>query len=758
MNAETLRLAAGVLATLALNATLVFALLALLDRWLGSRHPGCIELAWRGGMLAVLLSVLPVGGALVALAPPGAGLAAGPSPAAAPEPSPLPRFAVAMEAHDARVEARQEIPRAAASPPAPAAAGWQLPQPGEAALRWILLCWFAGTGASVLVLLLSALRLRRFAAAASAPEDVRQRAAELAGRFGMPVPSLRLDPALASPVALPAARICVPAWALDLPARQQRALLAHELWHLKRADPRWRVLHRLLLAPLFFHPLAWLALRRLDALAEHACDAAAARLEGSGKPLARCLAACLAAHQERLLRPAPHLAVAMSHRPGAVLRRVQTLLEESTPMRTVHLPSRRLRSSALLLAIAAAVALPSLSVAPAEAGERSARNVSIMSRDDGHSIDAVVSRDGYRLEVELDGKVRFADDESDVIALGDGDSLEIEEESEGVVRRVLFRGDDGAVQRSYEVDGDDQPWDASARRWVAGVLPEMFRLTGMDATPRAKRLLARGGPDALLAEIAAIDGDHVRSLYLAVALAEPGLTPAQLERALALAGEIESDFELRRTLAAALDAPGLDVERQRQLLQLALSIDSDFELAELLIAASSRMDGDSVPEGWAPALDSLGSDFERRRVLQALLEGDSGPRTLALVLDAAAGIGSDYETRVVLEKAAPAAAADPALLQPWLAAVSTIGSDFERRVALAALLQDLRPDARASLAVLDAIEDIGSDFEALQALLALAKVMPADGTLIQRYRTVARRLGDHERGQAERALDRFAVL
>ena len=40
-------------------------------------------------------------------------------------------------------------------------------------------------------------------------------------------------------------------------------------------------------------------------------------------------------------------------------------------------------------------------------------------------------------------------------------------------------------------------------------------------------------------------------------------------------------------------------------------------------------------------------------------------------------------------------------------------------------------------------------------LVALAKVMPDDADLIARYRGVARHLSDYERGEAERALDRF---
>ena len=45
----------------------------------------------------------------------------------------------------------------------------------------------------------------------------------------------------------------------------------------------------------------------------------------------------------------------------------------------------------------------------------------------------------------------------------------------------------------------------------------------------------------------------------------------------------------------------------------------------------------------------------------------------------------------------------------------------------------------------------------LEVLIALARVMPNDAALIARYRDVARRLSDYERGQAEKALDRFTT-
>src|SRR5690606_26119474 len=97
---------------------------------------------------------------------------------------------------------------------------------------------------------------------------------------------------------------------------------------------------------------------------------------GSGRPLARCLAACLEAQRQPRLLPAPALAVAMSHRPGAVVRRVRILLEESIRMNAA-LPSRRVRAAAIALAVAAALALPTFAVLPAQAGERRSSNANV---------------------------------------------------------------------------------------------------------------------------------------------------------------------------------------------------------------------------------------------------------------------------------------------------------------------------------------------------------------------------------------------
>ena len=88
------------------------------------------------------------------------------------------------------------------------------------------------------------------------------------------------------PLALGARRpeICLPERALvELPLDDLRGILAHEVAHLARRDPAWRILLRLIADGLPLQPLNRLAAQRLQTLAEYQCDDFSA--ERTGRPL-----------------------------------------------------------------------------------------------------------------------------------------------------------------------------------------------------------------------------------------------------------------------------------------------------------------------------------------------------------------------------------------------------------------------------------------------------------------------------------------
>lgn len=128
---------------------------------------------------------------------------------------------------------------------------------------------------------------------------------------------------LPGPVALPWGEICVPASVTRSMDREtQKAVLAHELAHLDRGDPRLLLALSLLERVLFFQPLNRLARRRLNALSETISDDRVRRL-GLGPALADGLVTVA----ERLRNRGRGAAVAGLASTSGIGRRVTRLLE-----------------------------------------------------------------------------------------------------------------------------------------------------------------------------------------------------------------------------------------------------------------------------------------------------------------------------------------------------------------------------------------------------------------------------------------------
>src|SRR5262245_27225338 len=100
---------------------------------------------------------------------------------------------------------------------------------------------------------------------------------------------------------------------------QLRAILAHELAHIRRHDFVVNILQRCVESILFYHPAVWWVSKRIRAEREHCCDDIAIRLCGSRKIYAEALI-----ELERARQPRPALAVAAAD--GAVLQRFRRVL------------------------------------------------------------------------------------------------------------------------------------------------------------------------------------------------------------------------------------------------------------------------------------------------------------------------------------------------------------------------------------------------------------------------------------------------
>lgn len=121
--------------------------------------------------------------------------------------------------------------------------------------------------------------------------------------------------------------VCIPlAVVTDLGQRQQDAILAHELAHVRRRDPAWACLLAWLERLLFFQPLNRLARHELAELAELACDEQAVSWTGGRLTLAGTLTEVAGWVLEGRPQPA-RLPGLVGHR-SRLARRVARLLED----------------------------------------------------------------------------------------------------------------------------------------------------------------------------------------------------------------------------------------------------------------------------------------------------------------------------------------------------------------------------------------------------------------------------------------------
>ncbi len=764
------------LLTLALHGCVLLCLAWIVDRGVLRAYPGWRELLWRVALF---------GGALTASVQ---ALVDAPLPArivlarAAAPVVPAPAKPTSVAAHSAPGNARIGTPAArteaqvpAARTPTPALAsslpGWQ---------SFLVAGWLAGALLALVRLTQGWLRLRGRLAHASALDraDVATDAAALAIQARIRAPLLSVIDDLASPIAVGGRRIVLPRWALELLAREQlRAMIAHETAHLARRDPEWKLAIAAWSALLWFLPLTAIARRRLDEIAELSCDAWAARSIGDGRALAECLAECAG---RRVGGFEAGLVSAMAGRDSPLLQRIDQLIEGS--LMNIRISRAHALVASALVLTAAAFVLPGVGVQPAHAQadpvalpapppapprppaapqDARGQHVHIASEtgpSGTHEFTTVdVSLDGHAYGAKIDGEIAF-DDNDHIARLGDGGTASFTETRAGVTRRVDYSSTGGKLAQRYFVDNREQPIDAAAQAWIAQVIPMVIRATAINAPARVRRILAQGGPSAVLDEIARIDSDYARGVYLRELCATAKLDRAQTTRAIALIDGFSSDYERRNALAAIGANAPLDAAQQKLVIAQAAKIDSDYERAELLVGLLPELVVDAdVRAAWLKAAEGIGSDFEHRRTLSALVAaGHNDDASLAKVIGAAQSIDSDYERRSLLVTTIGAMSDADRAAQVYVRAVAGIGSAYERREALFALIGAHGFGATGTRAVLDAAAAMDSDYECREVLVALARVMPGEADLIARFREVARQLSGTERGAAERALDRFA--
>jgi hypothetical protein len=209
------------------------------------------------------------------------------------------------------------------------------------------------------------------------------------------------------------ARLLLPAaWLRELSEEELRAVLRHELAHVRRKDVLWSTLGYAVAAVHWFHPLGWLGLRQLRAEAELLCDEAA--LKGHGEMERKEYGRVLIRMMESFSSPPPGAVAAFARHRNDIQHRIQMIVGTEGSRRGSR--------------VLAWLILPILSLALLTAGEKEGR------------------RDGVKEGVR-DGEMKKE-------GMRDGDRTKEGKRDGEATQRLALREGDGKRKRDGVTMGD----------------------------------------------------------------------------------------------------------------------------------------------------------------------------------------------------------------------------------------------------------------------------------------------------------------
>ncbi|HEU4557683.1 MAG TPA: M56 family metallopeptidase [Longimicrobium sp.] len=437
--------------------------------------------------------------------------------------------------------------------------------------------------------------------------------------------------------------VLLPSDAEEWDSERRTVVLAHELAHVRRWDTLTQWIAHLALALFWFHPLVWVAARRMREEREHACDDAV--LSIGTRPVE------YADHLLSIVRSlgtaeGPAAALAMARR-SQFEGRLLAILDGATPRGGV---TRGLGFAAL--AAAAMAVLPLAALRPAEAAPASAA-VAQVQAPTTKSVPDSSARDQRLIRSVLRALTGHAVPEKAVATAAETAPATVAERTEHATEPTepASRETPAPVQAPQPAQTPVQP-PASPTTVATAAKPLASTSAGLLSTLQER--------------------------------SDPGLYAAIIRAA----NDIQSATERRLVLVAVLEKSDLSRGNVTEIIRSTQTMPSSTEKRLVLQEAINHraFPVNPLPHEFYQALATFSSSSEKRLVMEALLERHQlRPDCLTLLFAELRGM-SNGDQRLVLTTVAQTQPMTAANREAFVTATRSIDSDGERRLALDALM------------------------------------------------------------------------
>ena len=354
-------------------------------------------------------------------------------------------------------------------------------------------------------------------------------------------------------------------------------------------------------------------------------------------------------------------------------------------------------------------------------------------------------------ELEYRGKIVFTDDEKDVKYISPGGFLRFGKRSFGNKRSIILEGEsNGGIYREYREGSKKLPFEPDGKRWMASVLPEIIRTTGIGAEERVIKFYSKGGMDALLNEISMLPTNYVREIYYDASFRIPGLKVGEIITLINDAGsKVSSSYELSKLLINNSSVYGKEEKALVAAINVTNKITSSYEQAKVYKHLLDKTDLSDLHIGLViKNVRNISSSYEQSGVLQICAKKPLNSQNINLVITEVGHVNSSYEQSRVMQALIATQTFGNVDLTQFLNAVSQINSSYEQGQVLKKLIDKSELSSNQIITITKAAEFIKSSYEQSKYLQNIIKEQKLDESSINAILATAFEIdSDYEKSQ-----------
>lgn len=376
--------------------------------------------------------------------------------------------------------------------------------------------------------------------------------------------------------------------------------------------------------------------------------------------------------------------------------------------------AQNMKNKSIIMGIAIALlAIFSLvNDAQAQRSSSSSSSVSISSNSNNGKHTITRKTGSQRLNVEYEGDIEFADDDKSIKSISRGGYLFIRKTSFGNRREILAEpNSNGTVDYEYKVGRRKEEWNKEAQEFLADMLLEVIRTTGIGAESRVDRFFKKSGLDGVLTEVSAIRSDYVSQIYLQTLLDNQKLNDNDLVKlASYVPRELDSDHYITEVFKDHSDKFFKNDQTTEAFLDAIDRMDSDHYISIILKRALREDLSESATIKVLAAADVMDSDHYKTKVFQDLMgRRDLSDNLIDQIVKSAADINSDHFATIVLKDALDRPNLSEKAFENLMEAVANIDSDHYATQTFKSMLNARDVSEKVVEAVMSKLQYMDSD-------------------------------------------------